>query len=254
MQTFAMPVAQQAWFWGLLAAWALLLFGGLALGKPDPTRGGSAAERGRCMPVWTRIGSSLVLVVAAWSFHLMDALVLGGPTPALSLGIAVGITFGALGDLFLACLIPAPDRVLAGIGAFGLGHVAYIVGMLAWASQRRLPPAGRWAAWVVWLLVGAVGWYLIIYRGHSCTKRHWMALPYALLLASTAGVATGLALHVSVFALLALGAALFLLSDLLLAANLFCGFDTSRLHDLVWLTYGPGQMLIVYALILPLLF
>ena len=247
MQRIGLALLQQVWFGGLFVLWATLLFGGFALGRP------SAAD-GRRMPVWTRIASSLVLVLAAWSFYLVDVLFLGRSAGVLGLGIAVGMTLGALGDLFLAGLISAPDRVLAGMAAFGLGHVAYMAGMLAWAAQERLTATpGRWVAWLVWLVLGAVGWYAAVYRGGPCTKRHWLALPYALLLANTVGVAAGLSLQVATFIPLALGAFLFLASDLLLAANLFCALQFPGIHDVIWLTYGPGQMLIVYTPILLLL-
>jgi hypothetical protein len=72
-------------------------------------------------------------------------------------------------------------------------------------------------------------------------------LPYALLLASTAGLATGLALQSTYFVPLAIGAALFLLSDLILAGELFSGLQFPLIGDVIWLTYGPGQALIVYA-------
>jgi hypothetical protein len=98
-----------------------------------------------------------------------------------------------------------------------------------------------------WLLVGLVGWYLVVFRGQEVTMLHWAALPYALLLASTAGFATGLALQSSHFVPLALGAALFLLSDLILAGELFSGLKFPLIGDVIWLTYGPGQALIVYA-------
>ena len=80
------------------------------------------------------------------------------------------------------------------------------------------------------------------------TVLHYAALPYALLLASTAGFATGLALNISAFIPLALGCALFLLSDLLIAARLFSGVFFPLIDDVVWLTYGPAQMLIVYSI------
>jgi hypothetical protein len=52
-----------------------------------------------------------------------------------------------------------------------------------------------------------------------------------------------------VFLPLAVGAALFLLSDLILAAELFNGLHFPLIGDVVWLTYGPAQMLIVYSMI-----
>ena len=45
----------------------------------------------------------------------------------------------------------------------------------------------------------------------------------------------------------AVGAALFLASDLILAAQLFNDLRFPLISDVVWLTYGPAQMLIVYS-------
>jgi hypothetical protein len=47
---------------------------------------------------------------------------------------------------------------------------------------------------------------------------------------------------------LALGAILFLMSDLILAGALFNDLHWPLHHDIVWLTYGTGQMLIVYSI------
>src|SRR5690606_23634776 len=100
-----------------------------------------------------------------------------------------------------------------------------------------------------WLIVGTLGWYLAVWRGvGERTSLHSAALPYALLLASTAGAATGLALQNALFVGMAIGAALFLLSDLILAAFLFRGASFPLIDDVVWLTYGPAQMLIVYSI------
>jgi hypothetical protein len=229
---------QRFWLPGLLLLWALLLFGGFAFGTLN-------AERTRRMPTWTRMGSSLALVVAAWSWY---AFTLGTPVSALSLCLAIGMTLGCLGDLFLAGLLPLPQPVLGGIAAFGLGHIAYITGLLLFANQEHLDaPGPRWGAWLAWLLIGLAGWYLVVYRGSKPTVLHKAALPYALLLASTAGLATGLAAQAPVFIPLAIGAALFLLSDLILAAQLFNHLHFPLIGDVIWLTYGPAQALIVYA-------
>ena len=105
----------------------------------------------------------------------------------------------------------------------------------------------RWGALAVWLIVGTVLWFVVVYRGaENPSTLHYAALPYALLLAGTTGVATGLALQQGAFIPVAIGAALFLFSDLLLAAQLFNGANFPLLNDVVWLLYGPGQMLIVF--------
>jgi len=232
---------QRTFLLGLLALWGLLLFGGFVFGRTEAT----GSQR---MPLWTRIASSLVLVVAGWSWYWFSR---GTGASQFALLIAIGMTLGFLGDLFMAELLPLAQPVMGGIGAFGLGHVAYIAACLLFGSQHGLDaPGPRWGAWVAWLLVGVVGWYVVIFRGQPPTMPtplHWAALPYALLLASTAGFATGLALQAPAFLSLAIGAGLFLLSDLILAARLFSNFHFFLINDVVWLTYGPGQMMIVYA-------
>jgi len=230
--------AQNLWLVMLLMLWAALLFGGFLFGKLD-------ALRTRRMPAWTRMASSLTLVVAAWSGFFFNR---SSPIESFALLIAIGMTLGFIGDLFMAELIPVGNHMMAGIAAFGLGHIAYIIAFLTFGDQQNLNMSGaRWGAWIVWLLIGVIGWYVVVFRGQKPTPLHYAALPYALLLASTAGFATGLALQNSAFILLAVGAALFLLSDLILAAQLFNGLRFYLISDVVWLTYGPAQMLIVYA-------
>ncbi len=101
-------------------------------------------------------------------------------------------------------------------------------------------------AWGIWLLIGGAGWFGVVYWRQPQRTMHRLALPYSLLLASTAGIATGMALQDPRFLSLAVGAALFLLSDFILAWGLFRKVSFPFMHDLVWLTYGPGQALIVY--------
>jgi uncharacterized membrane protein YhhN len=229
---------EQTLLLGALAVWALFLFGGFILGKRNPE--GTAR-----MPTWTRMGSSFTLVVAAWLWYAFTRETSVGDYALL---IAFGMTLGFVGDLFLAPLIPVAQPTLAGIAAFGLGHIAYLVALVSFANAHGLnAPAPRWAALAIWLLIGAVGWYLVVFRGQKVTALHWAALPYALLLASLAGVATGLALQSALFVPLAIGAALFFASDLILAGELFAGLSFPLIGDVIWLTYGPAQALIIYS-------
>jgi len=85
--------AQRYWLIGLLILWAVLLFGGFLFGGP--------AEASRRMPAWTRMAPSATLVVAAFSWY---AFTRGTPAGGYALLIAIGMTFGLLGDLALAVL------------------------------------------------------------------------------------------------------------------------------------------------------
>jgi hypothetical protein len=245
---------QQAILLGALLFWAALLFGGFIFGKPW-------ADGSRRMPVWTRMGSSLMLVVAAWTFYTLASGSFDTPSRTLALCVALGMTAGFIGDLFMARLIIKGDlHVLGGIGAFSVGHTAYIVGMVQYAGGRGVA-LSLWVL-VVWWAAGLIGWVVVVWLAREKTVLNYAALPYTLLLSSTAGVASALALGnmgsstaFNPFIITAIGAALFLLSDLILAARLFRQAYFPLIDDLVWLTYGPGQMLIVYSLgvLLPLI-
>jgi hypothetical protein len=197
------------------------------------------------------MASSATLVVAGFSWYAFSRTT---PAGGYALLVAIGMTFGFIGDLALAGFLPGSRNVIAGIVSFGIGHIFYISAILRFASAAGLTaPGPRWGALGFWLLVGLVGWYLVVYRGAAAagiapTVVHWIALPYALLLASTAGLATGLALQDSRFIPLALGGSLFLLSDLILAGEMFSGLTFRLISDVIWLTYGPAQMLIVYSI------
>lgn len=223
----------------LFVLWALLLFGGFLFGRPS-------SDGARRMPTWTRMASSAVLALAAWlGVSLLRATPLGG----YALFIAVGMTLGLLGDLIMAEVISPPQHVLFGMATFGLGHIAYIVAALTFPLGSGTP-GPLWGALGIWLALGAVGWYVAVARGQHPSALTWAALPYALLLASVAGLFTGDALQSSLATAAAVGAALFLVSDLILARQLFRGWSFPLIGDVIWLLYGPGQALIVASVVI----
>lgn len=230
----AMPVAA-AMLWG---AWAVCLFGGY---------GARSAISGFDSWMVGRLTSSAVLVVAG---GVLAMAMPGAVGRRIGWLVAVGMALGFLGDLFNADLIPlfGQDPVLGGIGSFGLGHIAYITAWLTLAKRLQMRDATkRTAAIAVWQLLGLVGWYYAAYRGNPGSVLVWPALPYSLLLAGTAGVTAWLAAEDRRFLGLAIGGALFLLSDLILAVRLFHG-SFEYASEAVWFNYGPAQMLIVYGL------
>ncbi len=231
--------AQSLWLVVLFVAWGLLLFGGFLIGKPDP-------EKIHRTPTWMRLGSSLALVIAAWSWFVFT---LGNTNGSFMFWIALGMTSGFVGDLFMARVLRIfKEHLLGGMGSFGLGHIAYIIALLTVGDQTGLNASGpRWTAWIIWLLIGIVGWFLVIWRGRSRSSfLRWAALPYALLLSSVAGFAFGLALQSATFLPIAIGTALFFVSDLILSAQVFSDLYFPLIGDVIWLAYGPAQMLIVF--------
>lgn len=221
----------------LLGVWAILLFGGAFFG------GGQAGRVGR-MPLWTRLGSSLALVIFAWLIWFASG---ESDVAGFTLLLAIGMTLGFIGDLFMAQVFPIRAYVFGGIAAFGLGHIAYIAAALTEADRLGLTwDGGRITALVGGWVFAALAWWEVVSRpAKRRSTLHWAALPYALLLGTTAGIAIGLAFSDGRFISMAFGGILFLISDLILAARLFNDLTFRRVDDVVWLTYGPAQALIV---------
>ena len=221
--------------------WTVLLSGGLIADNCGSQAGS----------VFGRLGSSVVLTVAAWNWYGTSH---SKVTAKYTLLIAIGMTLGTIGDFFmgglLQALIPLPSPVLGGMTAFGLGHIIYIIACFTArrAAQLTSTVAMRRSI-LAWQVTSAIGWYFVVYLSpkESTQLLIWPALPYSQLLAGTAGVALGLAVQNKRFTVLAVGAALFLISDLVLAWGMFRDTFPHR-TEAVWIPYGGGQMMIVFAI------
>lgn len=243
---FDIPVSpiEKGTFTILLAVWAFLIFGGFAWGKPTP-------KNPQRIPLPNRIAASFILTSAAW---LWFAVTQGTLYSSFALWIAIGMVCGLIGDVFMADLLGLESHILYGMGSFGLGHVFYIIAMMMIAETLGLRDFPMLAVLGAWWVIACVGWFFAVWYRTEHNLLHKVALPYALLLASTAGFASSIALIDNRFTLLAIGAILFLISDLILASVLFAGKKIPLSGDLVWLTYSPAQMLITMGLIILTLF
>lgn len=221
--------------YALLALAALMMLAGLAIGN----RG----DRRNRIPLPLRMISSLLV----WS----AALILwrcADPDARRQAGLAAaGMGCGFLGDLIMARVIPLPEHVMFGMLAFGVGHGCYIGATASHLAQRdalKSATAPLMASW----LVGAIGWLVAARNPTKPGALNYAALAYALLLASMSGMGAALAMRDSRYLSLALGGALFFISDLILAGELFRDLFFPQIGDVIWLTYLTGQGLIVEAL------
>ncbi len=222
----------------LLGADVLLLAGGLTFGP-------MAADGTGRLPRPLRMALSAILVVAA--FVEWRASV-GTPVAGYGGWVLLGMGLGFLGDLIMAEVIPAPDRLIGGMLAFGLGHIVYVI-----ALAHVTAALGLWQAPVslmLWALLAGLGialWHGLVQRPGGRREQNAAALVYSLLMATMNAFAIGLALRQARFLPLALGALLFLASDTVLGHWAIRGHVWKRVNDVVWITYNLGQMLIVYS-------
>ena len=225
--------------YALLAIWAALLILGFAFGQLDE-------ERINRIPRLSKILSSAILVVCALVWWLAGAS--GTPLAAYAALLFFGMAFSFLGDVIMAQLLPLPQYVLFGMGAFGVAHVLYIGGYLRLGGVLGLQDGrARAIGLAVLLVLAVVLWWALIRSPQTDAVLNYGSLAYALLLAAMAGLAVSLALQEPRFTPLALGAVLFLISDVFLGHRLFQGGKFLLVGDLVWMTYIVGQLLIVFS-------
>lgn len=243
MLNLPISVVETLLFTGAVGIWGILLFGGFFFGTLNK-------EETHKIPTHSRLLSSFTLVVTAWMWF---AIAQGTPIDVFAGWVAVGMTFGLLGDIFMAKVLNIEPHVLYGMVAFGIGHILYIIGTWMVALPHNVPFPDI-PTLVIWWIIAIVAWYIVVYRNSNKSTLIYISLPYALLLASTVGFTMRLAWLDSTFTLVTLGAILFLISDLLLAIQLFKNAHFKYIGDVVWLLYGPAQMLIVLGVPLYTLF
>ena len=194
--------------------------------------------------------SCLLLVVAAW----VAWSALRGSRFSLRMAlVAVGMTLGFYGDSHVGDRFwwpPFPHKIVGGIVFYGLGHLAYVAACISIRRQLELAGGRRW--WLpilAWQLIALVGWAAVALTAEKEPDLRVPTLIYTLLVAATPGFASALAVQRPEFRAMAVGGAMFLASDILLAWQLFHG-SFSGLVGLIWVNYGGGEMLIVYGAIM----
>jgi uncharacterized membrane protein YhhN len=199
------------------------------------------AERTRRTIKPLRLSTSWILAACAWIIVAASTTL---RTPALL--IALGMTFGAIGDLVLADVIPLPKRMISGIIVFSIGHLCYIAGFTQTASVLGLnnPLTGS-LVWVIFVIGAAFLWFFLIYNPAKSRVLNIGSLVYGWLIAVMAGTATALALSDPRFGPTATGGVLFLISDIILGNRELRDHGWFLVHDVVWAIYITGQALIV---------
>jgi len=217
----------------------VLLTGGLAFGKPN-------AEKTCRLPLPLRMSLSAVLLLAAFLGWQTGAR--GTAVEAFATLILGGMAAGFVGDLIMARVIPTPNRLIFGMGAFGLGHTFYLSALLRLSTKSGpLWEAGRVVMLGVVLVACIAAWYSRIRAPGGSTALNLGSLVYGLLIGGVTALAITLALKDTHYLGLAVGALLFLTSDLLLGNWVIRGHVWPGVNDVIWCTYVCGQLLVVYS-------
>jgi hypothetical protein len=195
-------------------------------------------------PGWLSVSGSALLAVAAWWSVARWREVVG---LRLALGVAVGMSCGFVGDLALTqWLLQGRASFVIGLIAFGVGHAAYLVALTGELKRWKIGS-------IAWPLVALVGWHYAIWSAEAPPGGLvWPILAYGLSLSAVASVAASLAWDDRRHLMTALGAGAFMVSDFWIGLTVFNPDKAKAAYallglDVVWLTYGPAQFLIVHS-------
>ncbi|MEC7762725.1 MAG: lysoplasmalogenase [Pseudomonadota bacterium] len=200
--------------------------------------------------IWLRVASALI-ALAYWIFEpiggdgaLVNSVVKASCVTLLALSVVptgrwllVGaLALGAAGDYLLSR--PGDILFMAGMGAFAVAHILYVVLFLSLPARMRVVSM---AALVVYGAVMAV----LMWDGAGALRLPVMA--YIVVIIAMGLAALSRARGAQFWVLIA-GAGLFILSDTLLATRLFLweGDTTFPGAILIWATYWCAQFALMW--------
>lgn len=198
--------------------------------------------------------STLFVAVGVYGFWLAAAR---GAVSLLCPFVVMGLVFGLMGDVWLDLKYVFPAEAesftYAGFTVFGIGHVAYLLGMILAFAPKEQPMVV-----VLPLLLGLVFSFCNLKLEKKMKLNYGKLRPvvflYGVLLFSTVLLAGSVALanswQVTALNVFFVGSVLFALSDLILSGTYF-GEGKGRPIDLAlnYITYYGGQFLIASSLV-----
>ena len=223
----------------LLVLWAGALVGSLVLELTNAPVAHSTVS-------WLLRSTSPLLVLIGWVLYA------GGHGDGLGtvrlLG-AIGMSVSCVGDVVMGQIIPTPEPILTGIAVFGSAHIIYIIAFAVVASRLGLISARvRWVSTGLAAGVGVACWSIFVRTPAAVVALNIGALVYSLIIGSMGGMALSLALQNRRFIATAVGAGLFMLSDVMLGAWALRDTRWEYIGEAVWWSYIIGQMLIVWSI------
>lgn len=212
--------------------WALAALAALAAGAYQ------AAFAGRPEGSHSAAGSGVKTLSTA-------ALALAGLAAQAPALIVAGLALGAAGDYTLSR--PGTRAFLAGMAAFALGHLAYVLAFVTRSLALGGPVFGPVQAGLL-VLLGLLIASTEVWLAPRTGALRWPVRGYGLIIGAMAAAVIALAPNAGARTLQT-GAALFLLSDTLLAVRLFVARSEPGRRALglaVWPAYWAGQALILW--------
>lgn len=219
----------------LFMIWTAAYGVGMLTGKPNALRTRRLPLAGRLIMI------GVVVALGAMGWLGWARATLAAP---YALWIFLGLVIGASGDLLLGGMFPVQQAEVIALGIFGIGHLCYMAAIAAVRAALGIPAAALLAGAVAGSVTGLAIWLLAIRNPGGSRRMNIGSLVYGSMLFVTAGMGIGAATVSSKMSLLAIGLALFALSDVILAQYMVRRRRFLYIRDVVWIIYSTAQLLI----------
>lgn len=222
----------------LLAVWLAAYVLGMVRGHPNEDRSRRLARPAK-----------LVMIAAALGLGLLWLSVASGSTAALYANlIFLGLLAGAVGDIFLADMIPVKRPEIGGMIAFGIGHLLYFAAILAAAAALDARTSQVVLSAIAGGALGIGVWAGLVRNPGGSRTLNVGSLVYGILLVGVAAAALALWWGTGTMVSLAVGMVLFAISDMMLAQYLIRQRGFPSIRDVVWIIYSSAQVIIAFSI------
>jgi hypothetical protein len=210
----------------------------------------SSERLARCRGLYLSL--SIVMTLVAWALFFLYAHRANG-----GLFIPVGATFALVGDYFnlqfkTARRITGENPVFGGTLAFCAVQVCYILAFFLQIDIAILVASGVFVPLVVVLVLVPVAiFFLRVYKPALSIPMVIASLLYSILLGLMTTIAmSGVMVNGGAWFMIGSGAALFMVSDAVMADTTVRGRHPPAEYQIPWITYLGAQALILYGFVL----
>lgn len=161
--------------------------------------------------------------------------------------IFIGMTFSAIGDMAMAKLIRAKDRLIMGMSFFSLAHVFYVLSYIQITKKLDYSFNKLTIIFPIGCIVSLCIWKFFVYNKDKSFKFNCVSLIYSMVISTMAFLALNLAIESKgEFLVLAIGAVIFMISDFIISISEIKERGPKNQSIWVWITYVIAQICIIY--------
>lgn len=221
----------------LLIGWSCLQLGYFSMRQP--------AKVGHVrIPSWARLLASFLVLIGSWLWGIIG---IGTQADYLLLGFALGSSLVFLGDALLlsrriSLIYPASPFI-----TYSIAYLIYSISLVSVSVSLNIMVS--MVILITFLLVGIIGWLVIVFPSQSVLRSQVASLGYTLLITTMLALTVNLSFQAPIFSFVALGVLLWLFSHSLRVLHTHGSWTVRSASDVIWILHSFGQLCLAFGLV-----